>query len=497
MTPSPRLADLVDLERLQRLLDGLSAATGVSLSLIEPDGTILAAAGWQDICTEFHRAHERTRAACLDYDDSIMRDRFPAGVEGSGTMRCPNGLCGFALPLVLGGDHLATVFASQYFYEDEPIDRDAFRERARELGFDEAAYADALDRVPVLSHERVERAVDLLGGFVGLLADLGLSALERRREEDALRESEERYRQLFEAESDAVFLIDNETGRILEANSAAAVMYGYDHDELLTLTNADLSAEPGQTAAVTRGTPVVKDNVVTIPLRIHRRKDGSELPVEITGRFFVREGRAVHIAAIREISARLAAEDALRLSEDKFAKAFRSSPDAVLLTRVSDGLIVEVNEGFTTITGYTRDEALGRTTPALALWADPDERERIVADLQAGLIIRDRETHFRVRGAEVRDCLGLLLGDRRGWRPARAHRGARRDRAAAHRGGAAPQRGPAARHPGQPAGRVRARRSGGPSDDGQPVHGAPVRLRLGRRHGRYRRERPLRRSRHA
>ena len=167
MTPSPHLADLVDLERLQRLLEGLSAATGVSLSIIEPDGTILAAASWQDICTQFHRAHETTRAACLDYDDAVLRDRFPAGVEGSGTMRCPNGLCGFALPLIVGGDHLATVFASQFFYEDEPVDRDAFRKRARELGFDDDAYLDAVDRVPVLSHGRVERTVDLLGGFVG------------------------------------------------------------------------------------------------------------------------------------------------------------------------------------------------------------------------------------------------------------------------------------------------------------------------------------------
>ncbi len=155
----------------------------------------------------------------------------------------------------------------------------AFRERARELGFDEAAYLDALERVPVLSHERVERRRGPARRLRRLLADLGLSAL-RAAGGSATRcsESEERYRQLFEAESDAVFLIDNETGRILEANCAAAAMYGYARDELLTLTNEDLSAEPEQTAAVTHGTPVVKDNVVTIPLRIHRRKDGSDLP---------------------------------------------------------------------------------------------------------------------------------------------------------------------------------------------------------------------------
>ena len=62
--------------------------------------------------------------------------------------------------------------------------------------------------------------------------------------EESLRESEKRYRELFEAESDAIFLIENETGHVLEANSAASALYGYDRDELLIKKNSDLSAEP-------------------------------------------------------------------------------------------------------------------------------------------------------------------------------------------------------------------------------------------------------------
>ncbi len=106
--------------------------------------------------------------------------------------------------------------------------------------------------------------IGFVADFVGVLADLGMSALRGRAGHEALRESEERYRQLFEAESDAVFLIDNETGSILEANSAASAMYGYSRDELLARTNEDLSAEPEKTQAVTLGTPVVADRVITI-----------------------------------------------------------------------------------------------------------------------------------------------------------------------------------------------------------------------------------------
>jgi PAS domain S-box-containing protein len=138
------------------------------------------------------------------------------------------------------------------------------------------------------------------------------SAIARLKAETSLYESEHKYRELFELESDAIFLIDNQTGQIMEANSAATALYGYTRQELLALKNIDLSAEPEDTQQVTRDTPVLKDNIVKIPLRLHRKMNGTVFPVEITGRFFMRKGRPVHIAAIRDITARKQAEEALR-----------------------------------------------------------------------------------------------------------------------------------------------------------------------------------------
>ena len=154
----------------------------------------------------------------------------------------------------------------------------------------------------------LEELAEDVGFAVGALE----TAEERERAELALHESEERHRQLFEAESDAILLIDNATGAILEANTAAEALYGYTRDELLTLKNHDLSAEPEDTRLVTTGTSIEPDQVIRIPQRRHRRKDGTELPVEITGRFFVWRGRPVHVAAIRDISERRRAEEALR-----------------------------------------------------------------------------------------------------------------------------------------------------------------------------------------
>ncbi|MCB9134573.1 MAG: sensor domain-containing diguanylate cyclase [Anaerolineales bacterium] len=143
---------------------------------------------------------------------------------------------------------------------------------------------------------------------------------ERKMMEQALRESEDRYRQLFEAESDAVFLIENATGQILEANSAAVTLYGYSRVEILVRKNSDLSAEPEETRRVTRSTPIQFEQVIHIPLRWHRKKDGTVFPVEITGRFFQWQGRGVHIAAIRDITFRCQAEEKI-LAQQKQLEA--------------------------------------------------------------------------------------------------------------------------------------------------------------------------------
>ena len=140
---------------------------------------------------------------------------------------------------------------------------------------------------------------------------------ERKRSDATLRESEERYRQLFELESDAIVLVDNETGKILEVNAAATALYGYSREYWLSMNHTDVSAQPDKTrqAAVEYQTQ--------IPLRWHKKRDGTVFPVEITGRHFDWKGRSVHIAAIRDITRRLEAEEALRRAKSNCASPRR------------------------------------------------------------------------------------------------------------------------------------------------------------------------------
>lgn len=90
----------------------------------------------------------------------------------------------------------------------------------------------------------------------------------------------------------------------------------------------------------------------------------------------------------------------LRMQEERFAKAFHSSPYAIVITRLSDGEIVDVNSGFESITGYAAGEVIGRGTAELHLWAEPDDRNTVVERLQGPGMVRNAELHFQRKNGE-------------------------------------------------------------------------------------------------
>ncbi|MGH9493158.1 MAG: PAS domain S-box protein, partial [Terriglobales bacterium] len=103
-------------------------------------------------------------------------------------------------------------------------------------------------------------------------------------------------------------------------------------------------------------------------------------------------------------------EEALRFSEEKFAKAFRASPDAITITTVDEGRYIEVNDSFLHLSGYTREQVIGRTSVELNLWADPADRARLVEPLRRNQPVRDLELRFRDRTG--RTGLTLVSADR-------------------------------------------------------------------------------------
>ncbi len=159
------------------------------------------------------------------------------------------------------------------------------------------------------------------GGIIGTIIDI----TDRKNTEIALTESENKYRILFESIVNPVFLVDKETGRIIDTNSSASKLYGYERQELLTLRNIDLSAEPEKTREAT-----LKYRSY-IPIRYHRKKDGSLLPVEILASEIVLNKRVMHIVTIQDITRRLKDEKKIRNSEAMLKAILNNNQQAFVL----------------------------------------------------------------------------------------------------------------------------------------------------------------------
>ena len=94
-------------------------------------------------------------------------------------------------------------------------------------------------------------------------------------------------------------------------------------------------------------------------------------------------------------------EEALRQSEEKFRLAFRTSPDSINFNRLSDGMYIDINDGFTKLTGYTREDAVGRTSLDLNIWVDPQDRERLVQALKSQGYVENLEAKFLRKNGQV------------------------------------------------------------------------------------------------
>jgi len=111
------------------------------------------------------------------------------------------------------------------------------------------------------------------------------------------------------------------------------------------------------------------------------------------------------ICVARNIDRRRQAESALKLSNALFQTAFAISPDAVTLNRMRDGVYTMVNEGFSVLTGYRREEVIGKSTAQLQIWDDAAARQALVEAIDAEGSVRNMEARFRLKNGAVRTGL--------------------------------------------------------------------------------------------
>jgi len=234
----------------------------------------------------------------------------------------------------------------------------------------------------------------------------GKDITERKTAERILLDAERQYRGIFEGALEGIYRATFE-GATLVANPAMAGMLGYESAQEAVSTITDSARQVWlDRNERSRFLQMLEQHETVRGFECQwKRKDGKAIWVSLSSRKVCgKDGQALYVEGfIEDITERKRAEDALRKSEEKFAKAFRGNPAAMLLARIeSEGnRIVDANEAFERVTGYRREEVIGRTGQEVGLFADPREYDGWMQQFRAAGRLRSFEFHFRKKTGDI------------------------------------------------------------------------------------------------
>jgi len=231
-----------------------------------------------------------------------------------------------------------------------------------------------------------------------------IDVTERKQMEEAIRERDEQYRALVEESFDGILII-KET-KIIFVNSRLCQMLGYSKEELEGMDHW-LTVHPDHRDVV-RERSLARMRGESVPPYYQvkqQRKDGAVFDAEIHARAIEIRGAPGVQVWIRDLSESKRAETALRESQERFRTAFQTSPDPIGITRLSDGVFIEANNGFCELTGFTREEVIGKSSLQIKIWHDPGDRDRLIARLKERGHATNLEAQFRHKDGQVQTGL--------------------------------------------------------------------------------------------
>ncbi len=218
----------------------------------------------------------------------------------------------------------------------------------------------------------------------------------------ALRESEAKYKTLFEFAKDAIFLADVQTGKIIDVNVAGCNLLGLPKEKIIgkhqsELHPPDLAEKYKQTFQdhVQKGIIIGEDMIV-------QRADGTQVPIDISASVVKLGDRTIIMGIFRDISERLKMAKALSESEKNLSKAFRAIPEAVSIATLKDGVLLEVNDNFLTLNGYSREEVIGHSAKELNMWVNPGDRYRMKQLMEKHGHFENEEFLLRRKSGDIR-----------------------------------------------------------------------------------------------
>ncbi len=220
--------------------------------------------------------------------------------------------------------------------------------------------------------------------------------------EEALRESEDKLRAVFENINEEIVYLDSQ-GTCLDVNKKVEDIFGYKPEELIGKSFAEIPfCQPDSLENImelfNKATFGDFNNLIELK---GIRKDGNEIDIEISTNTIEKDGEIKNIiTVIRDITERKKAEVALRESEEKFHDLFDLSPLAVAVSELKTGKLIGVNNKYCELTKYAQEQILGKTTTELGFYSEKD-RNRFVKELEASGEVHGLEMEFKLKDASI------------------------------------------------------------------------------------------------
>ncbi|MCG6533900.1 MAG: PAS domain S-box protein, partial [Syntrophales bacterium LBB04] len=213
-------------------------------------------------------------------------------------------------------------------------------------------------------------------GYRGVDRDI----TERKKMEEALRESEEKYRLLVESASEGIVL--TQEGKVRYVNPRAIEFIGSSQEEIMSRSMLHFVHPDDREwlAQLYLSKIAGEDMTQGVSWRIID-KSGSVKWLQSRSTPLTWDGKPSLLSFMTDITEHKRAEEALRRSQQLFSTIFRANPAAVILSSLADGKCVDANEAYARLTGYAREELIGKTTVDLNIWISSEERQRVVAEL--------------------------------------------------------------------------------------------------------------------
>jgi PAS domain S-box-containing protein len=226
---------------------------------------------------------------------------------------------------------------------------------------------------------------------------------ERKRAEETLRESEEKFSKVFKASSHRIAIATLDEGRYIDVNDAVLLHTGYERSEMIGHTGEELKmfALPGIRGRLIRELQNGPVHNMEVPLR---SKNGEVRTVLMSADVITLKGQKCLLAISNDITERKRAEEALRESEEKFSKAFKASSHRISIWTLDEGLCIDANDATSNSLGYERSEMIGRSIHELGIFAGPDGLKGMLEEVRNGPV-RNVELQLRSKNGELRTVL--------------------------------------------------------------------------------------------